>query len=254
MKATQVGKLLLNHAEIILAHVTTAENDLVQLFEKLHSKHTLTLAINPSLSSALTPVIIAAASETLPWITLRIREMLIDECHEAIETGKADIAVVNTEGMTSEGDVLVTERLLMVSNRPPKDDQTTTISFSEMCQHPLILPSKLKSIRRRMEIEAEKLGLKLTIASEIDGLGPRKQAVIAGLGVTIINWLGVFRECEAKTLFCRPIVDPALHRKIIMLSRQGLDNRTRIAFRTMILSTLECILQAEASYTARPPA
>jgi hypothetical protein len=69
---------------------------------------------------------------------------------------------------------------------------------------------------------------------EIDGLVFRKEAVLAGLGSTVLAFHNMTREWEIGSLVARPIVSPPLRRLLVLESRVGIEPTLIASFHELL--------------------
>lgn len=216
---TPAGRLLLGHAVDIAARVDQAEAELTRFARGAGGKVKIRLAVISSLAAGLTPTLVAALARDMPQIVLRITEAGTSDSRDLLDRGEADLAV----HLIADGGrdaLLATERLFFVT-AGAAGAASTPIPFAEIFAQRLILPAQGNPLRAFIEEAATRAGHRLDIALEIDGAEPRRQAVLAGLGSTI---LGAHSVSDGKAdVVARPIVEPDLFRPIYLGARRGLD-------------------------------
>ena len=222
---TEAGQVLLGHARGILDAIARAQGEFTRRRRAaMVSRRTVRLSVIPSFSPS-TAEIIAAAARELPGLDLYVTEALTLESHRMIEAGRLDLAVNLADERWPLGRPLVREAMYAVSMPNPgaKGGIGNPVRLEDLCRARLVLPSSGEPDRRLVERLARQAGLALDIAHEMDGLVPRIQAVIAGLGTTISALVSIWREVEAGTLLARPIVEPAVTRLVVLEVRPGFD-------------------------------
>lgn len=242
VRVTEAGHLLLARARVILEEVAGTEEAMRQLRRgQLASARTVRIAMIPSLASALTPELLAAAAAMLPSLSLYIIEATTQDSHELAKDGKIDLAVNLADDRWSAGEPLVWEELLFVSVPSPEASPTPTIRFEDLARERLVLPSRGRPVRTSVEKISDQLGLQLNVVLEIDGLSPRKRAVLAGLAGSLLPIVNIVEECSAGALVARRVVEPSISRLIVMERRSGLEEEVARAFRDLLIPILERI-------------
>ncbi|MBM9595945.1 LysR family transcriptional regulator [Roseitranquillus sediminis] len=223
-KLTDAGQLLLSHARRILDEVQRAEAALEALRTQAASAdRPFRLAVIPTLASSLTPRLFAAARAELEHIRLHISEMTAREAFVLLDHGQIDAAVTIVLQPTDDTNVLAWEKIYFVCAPQLARKLTGAVSLEEIGVHPLILPSKMNYVYSEIiERFAREQGVEIAIDMQIDGLGSRKQAVIAGLGGTFLPLVAVQQEVKEGTLVARSFAPPLI-RPIILATRDGLD-------------------------------
>lgn len=237
---TPAGKVLFACAKDILVRLKQADAALAEL-KSNHRPETqlLRVSVISSLSSALTPRLLSETAREMPFVSIHIFEKSAQESHELISDGKLDIAITLDYEEWKNVELLTDEELFFVSTPSNNASDRQAILLKELVEHRLILPSIDHSILRLdLEALAQKNGLPLTTTLEIDGLSPRKEAVLAGLGATILPIVSVAAEVAAGILIARRF-DPAMMRRIVMKLRQGMDPATASAFKSILVPILK---------------
>jgi LysR family transcriptional regulator, nitrogen assimilation regulatory protein len=242
VRTTEAGDLLLTRARVILEEVARTEEAIRQLrYRQLASPQTVRLAMIPSLASALTPELLAAAATMLPCVNLHIIEATTLDSHDLIESNKIELAINLADDRWPVGEPLVWEELLFVAVPSLGRLAAPTIRFKDLVREPLVLPSRGKPVRTCIEKISDPLGLRLNVALEIDGLSPRKKAVLAGLAGTLLPIVNIVEECSAGLLVAREVVEPPISRLIVMEKRPGFEEEVARAFRDLLIPVLERI-------------
>lgn len=224
IRLTSIGLLLLDHARSILDAVDQAEAELREAAVPATATRVVSVAMIPTIAP-LTPALIGLVEQILPDVSLHLIEARTHQSHEMIENGTVDLAVNLVDLQTVQAKPLFWEPLYFVSARSPGAKVLgKPMRFADLAGRRLISPAANNPVRVLIEKIAAEVGIQLNITVEIDGLDPRKQAVIAGLGGTFMSWLGVKEECEAGLLTLRTIIDPPVMRPMMLEHRAGLDS------------------------------
>lgn len=216
---TEAGEKLLVHAQLILLAVEQAESELLALGRKGVPVRTLKLGLLPSWGASLAPAIIAATSQSLPDIALRIVELRNDEAIRALERGDVDLAIVLEKHPRNLAAPIVQEPLIYVSRR----ECGASIKLADLARLDLILPSAVNQLRGVVDAAAASIGVKLRPVMEIDGQDTIKSAVEAGVGGSIMSWNSVRSECLSGRLHACAIIDPPLYRDVYLGTSKAAD-------------------------------
>ena len=218
---TEAGQLLLRHAVDIGARVDQAEAELTRYARDRGSSVKIRLAVIGSLAADLTPILVGALARDVPEVVLRITEAGTLDSRELLDRGEADLAVHLTA--SGEDDVLIAREQLYFVTASTARGASGPLAFADVARQRLILPAQGSPLRGFIEQAALRGGYQLDIAHEVDGAGPRRQAVLAGLGSTILGAHSVEAGEDKAGLTARPIIEPALFRPIYLGARRGLD-------------------------------
>ena len=224
MELNEAGRLLLDHSVIILAQVERAELELRNFkSRKAGGPQVVRLAAIPSLATLLTPRLLAEMTARFPAHSLYVLESNTRESRALLARGEVDLAVTIADATVPEHAHLVREELFLVMSAGHPDRNTDPIAFTDVLKEPLILPSRGRPVRNLVEHHAAALNLGVSVAYEIDGLNPRKQATISALGRTLMPWISIPEEISAGTLRARSIMSPHVDRAIALERREDLD-------------------------------
>ena len=232
---TDAGRLLLRHAAEIATGIERAEIELLRFARDRGAKIKLRLVLISSLAAELTPVLVETAARQMPEVVLRITEAGTLDGQRLLDQGRAD-AAIHLSGQDDE-EPLALEQLYFVSageDRAP----ATPLTFAEVSEQPLVMPALGNPLRMLIERTAAETGHTLNVALEIDGLGPRRNAILAGLGSTILGAHAVRGDAHRAGLVVRPIIEPTLFRPIYFAARRGLDSLLVERLRALLAQSL----------------
>ena len=241
---TEAGKLLLEHGRGILHQVERAREELGRVRGALAGR--VAIGLPPSLARVLTVPLTRAFREQLPEASLSITEGLSTTMQEWLHTGRLDIAVLYNAVPTPDIEIapLMEEELLLVELRPPglaEDPPPPPVSLAEVARLPLVIPSQPNSIRMHVEAEMAALGLRPTVALEIDGVPAMLDLVADGAGAALLSRNAVARSVRPSAYRVRTIQPPLRTRLSIATSSQRPATLTQQTTQALIRQTLESI-------------
>lgn len=254
---TEAGKLLLRHAGDIGARVERAEMELLRFARDNGAKVKIRLAVISSLAADLTPILVEALSRQVPEIVLRITESGTQDSRDLLERGEADLAIY-LAGADEERDTPLAMEQLYFVTAGTGDAAAIPVTFAEVVQHRLVLPALDNPLRQFIETAAAQIGRPLDVLLEIDGSGPRRNAILAGLGSTIFGAHSVHDVDRNTGIVARPIIEPTLFRPIFFGARRGLDPALVARMRIVLAQSLANFGGIEVNHTphedpAEPP-
>ncbi len=203
---TESGLLMLEHARGILYQVALAKEELSGTSGALAGP--ISIGLPPSLSKLITVPLTLAFKNALPQAKLSLTEGFSALMYESLRAGRIDMAVLynpapsqDLEMMQLHEDALI---LIAGSKRIGKKQQALlkpSVSLKDLCELPLILPSRPNAFRLLIEIEMQKLNVRPQIALEIDGINAILELVKEGLGFAVLPTytLNDFPDPEAFT-------------------------------------------------------
>lgn len=237
VKLTEAGRLLRQHAEVIVTKVDDAE----QALEGLARQHALpaqrvSIAIISSLAAELIPLLLDRVSRDLPGVVLHIQEAGTRDIAQKLERGEADLAIYLTSSAGRSDDPIAHEKLFLVSLGGETVEDT--IVLSAISRQRLVLPAPGNPLRNFVDTIARQHGIKLDVVLEVDGPRPRLTAVRKGMGATIMGAHSVGEETAHDGLVVREIVSPSLFRPIFLGIRRELDPYLASSMRELLTASL----------------
>ncbi|MDH4377054.1 MAG: LysR substrate-binding domain-containing protein [Ramlibacter sp.] len=223
---TEAGKLLLEHGRGILHQVERAREELGRVRGALAGR--VVVGLPPSIARALAVALIHAFREAMPQAALSITEALSTPMLESLASGRLDIAILYNATPSPEIELthLFDEDLFLVQARSagqatkakssPGPTSGRAMPLRELAQLPLVIPSRPHAIRMQVEGELATLGLKPTIALEVDGVASILELVADGAGSAVLAGQAVRSSGRPSAFITRAIGSPRLRSSVSM--------------------------------------
>ncbi|MBL8590795.1 MAG: nitrogen assimilation transcriptional regulator NAC [Methylobacteriaceae bacterium] len=186
---TEAGRALYRHAQVILRQLGLAEADVGQSTRAVVGSVSLGLAPY-SAGSALALPLLRLARQRHPGVVLHINENFGGVISEMVMTGRMDLAVIYQPGPIRgvAFEPMFEEELFLVSTRRHGPARSKETPLAALAGVPLLLPSKIHTIRRLVDAAFERAGIAANLVAEIESAATLAQAIDAGLGATILPW------------------------------------------------------------------
>ncbi|RIX49795.1 MAG: LysR family transcriptional regulator [Rhodocyclales bacterium GT-UBC] len=210
---TDAGKLLLEYGRGILYQAERLREELGRARGALVGH--VALGMPPGLLKMLSVPILHEFKARLPAAKLSIREGLTTGMQEALISGRLDLALLYNASPSPDVDLtpLLDEEMFLVSRKG--DEQVPArLPMSELPGFPLIVPSRPNAIRMLIEGELANLGLRPSIALEVDGVSTILDLVGEGFGYAVLSRNAVANLAGTQVFQLSPIVDPVLFSKL----------------------------------------
>ena len=213
---TDAGKLLLEHGRGILHQVERAREELGRVRGALAGR--VAIGLPPSLARVITVPLTRAFRAQLPEASLSISEGLSATMQEWLHTGRLDIAVLYNATPAPDIEItpLMEEELLLVQPRPPglaEEPPPPPVPLAEVAALPLVIPSRPNALRMHVEAEMAAIGLRPTVALEIDGVSAILDLVADGAGAALLSRQAVISSIRPSAYRMRPI-EPRLRTRV----------------------------------------
>ena len=218
---TEAGQLLLDHARGILHQVERAREDLGRVRGALAGR--VAIGLPPMLARVLTVPLTRAFRQQLPEAQLSISEGLSTGMQDGLVQGRLDLALLYDAAALPELEIqpLFEEELLLVQARPPglhEDPPAPPVALREIAGLPLVIPSRPNAIRMHVERELAGLGLRPSIALEIDGVPAILDLVAEGMGSAVLPRNAASNTVRPSAYTLRQITDPPLRPRVALAS------------------------------------
>ena len=210
---TDAGKLLLEYGRGILYQAERLREELGRARGALVGH--VALGMPPSLLKILAVPILREFKSRLPAAKLSIREGLTTSMHEALLSGRLDLALLYNASSSPDVDLqpLVQEEMFLVT-RQGDDNTPDAVAMCDLPRYPLIVPSRPNAIRMLIEGELANLGLRPSIALEVDGVSTILDLVTEGFGYAILSRNAVTNLAGKHFYQLSRIDDPGLYGKL----------------------------------------
>ncbi len=190
---TEVGRVLLEHAEILLAAERDAQSAIEQARDTLAVQ--LTVGVFSTVAAALIPGIAADLASRHPHIQLRTREIDPDQAGIELRHGHLDLAfLIDYPGATepwAPGITIVSAardelHLAAPTGRFP----AAKVRLADLADQDWVMSGPRTYYGRAVRTACRKAGFEVRITHEVDEQATALAMVAAGLGITLMSDLG----------------------------------------------------------------
>ena len=188
---TESGLLMLEHARGILYQVALAKEELSGTSGALAGP--ISIGLPPSLSRLITVPLTLAFKTALPQAKLSLTEGFSALMYESLRAGRIDMAVLYNPAPSQDLEMtqLHEDALILIGSSKGIGQKSqillkSNLLLKDLCELPLILPSKPNAFRLLIEVEMQKLNARPKIALEIDGINAILELVKEGLGFAVL--------------------------------------------------------------------
>jgi DNA-binding transcriptional LysR family regulator len=200
---TRAGTLLLGYAQRILALSREASQAIAQLQGRVSGELLVGGSTIPG--EYLLPALIGAFRGKYPDVSVSLRIGSSSEVQTWVEEGRVELGVIGAppSARALDGRRLMADELVIAV--PPEHPWATlgTVTLDDLRREPMIVRERGSGSRETFEHALESAGLGLArfrVVGEFASTQAVKQAVRAGVGVSIISRRAVEDECRAGLL------------------------------------------------------
>jgi LysR family nitrogen assimilation transcriptional regulator len=207
---TEQGRVFYEHAQIILRQLTEARNAIGN--SSSDPAGTVVLGIPQSISDVLALPLLLAARQRYPQVTLQLMEANTGDLSEQLRLGRLNLAIL-LDDPRSYGFVRVRFlheqlRLIDAGGAAVLDEH---VDFAAALKKPLLLPGAPDGVRYLIDRTAGEHGLAIeNLVAEISSTIILKNAILAGVGSTLLPLAPFRAEIEQGLMQARPIRNPPL--------------------------------------------
>lgn len=185
LELTEAGRILYKHAVKIASLVEESEIEVKEVGEG--TKGTLSIGVN-TLSSELLPILLKRFQESYPHVTYKIQQNESDQLLKMVKEKAIELAIIRLPLELNDFSILhlKTEPLRFASStRIP--GLSATITYEQICHHPLLLPSiEGLGVYHLILEEFSRRRLEPVILGECSDIAVLLQLVSSGFGATIV--------------------------------------------------------------------
>ena len=237
---TKAGQLLLGYARRILELHREARQALDQFQGRMSGE--LVVAASTIPGEYVLPALIGRFKEKYPDIVI---SLLIGDTQRVVEwvlEGRAELAVAGAQidhRALDYRELMPDELVLVVSSAHPWHGKKTA-TLEEVRAEPLIVRERGSGSRHALEKALAEVGLDLSdfrVVGEMGSTQAIKQAVKAGVGISLISKRAVAEECQHGILHCVKVKDLRFSRAFYLVT-SSTRSRSPLAeaFRAFLIS------------------
>jgi DNA-binding transcriptional LysR family regulator len=244
---TRAGTLLLGYARRMLALSREAAQAIEQFQGCVSGELTIGGSTIPG--EYVVPELIGAFRGKYPDVRISLLIGASREVQAWVEDGRVEIGVVGAapSSRAIEGRPLMADELVVVVGAEHPWATRDTVSLEDLKAEPMIVRERGSGSRETFERALEGVGLDLgafRIVGEIASTQAIKQAVRAGVGVSLISRRAVVDECRARLLACVTIRDLTITRAFHLITHR---DRSRSPLAQAFLTFVESQAAARPS-------
>jgi len=225
--ATRAGELLHGYSRRLLALRTEARQAVAQFLGRVSG--TLLVGASSIPGEYVLPALLGSFRERFPQVSIALQSSDSREIAETVLAGRVEVGVVGAHpGHRSlEARELMPDELVLVV--PPGHPWfgRPQVTLDELRSEPLVVREPGSGSREALEHALAEAGSKLAdmrVIAEMGSTGAIKQAVKAGVGVSIISRRAVEEECRHGLLHALAIESLLFTRQFYVVTHAG---RTR---------------------------
>lgn len=239
---TEAGRILDEYARRMLGLAEEARIALEDI-KGLH-RGRLMVGATTTPGTYILPRVIAAFQERHPQVAVVLEITNAKRVQEQLLRNELDLGVVGWDVTAQDLRVepLLDDELVLVAS-PSHPLVTAGIAHAKgLRDHRLILRERGSGTREALEAALREAGVAIAPSMELGTGEAVKEAVVAGLGVTIISRLAVAGDARAGRLVIVPMPDLAIRRRLsLVYHRDKRLSQAMNTFREMLLASVTTV-------------
>ncbi len=237
---TEAGRLLYQHG----LHIFAAERAAETALEELHGlvRGQLALGASQTIGTYLLPPLLSQFHKGYPGVRLMVDILNTHQIVERLISAPLDLAFV--EGPVDLPNLIITpwrvDTLVTIAAPDHHLVERQPLELKDILDEPFIMREVGSGTRENIERALRTRGLKLNTAMELGGTSAIKEAVAAGLGISIVSEATIKLERAVGTLMVLDVADFVLTRTMskVMVAERPLSRAATI-FETMLQEASE---------------
>jgi DNA-binding transcriptional LysR family regulator len=226
---TPEGKILYDYTQRIIKLRDEARTKIIKLSENTGGNIYVSASTIPA--TYILPRALSEFRKKHPDIRIYIKTADSEEAMNMVLDKEVEIGCIGKKPTNKKliAEPLWKDRLILAAPKGHRFCKSKSIKLSELLNEPFVIREKGSATRELFESclkESKSINLSgLNICGELGSSEAIKEAVIAGLGVSVISIHAIKRELAAGSLFEVPIVGLKMERNFYLIYKQQFDFR-----------------------------
>lgn len=216
LKLTDAGQHLLTRATHILKEIEDTKSEIVSSNKKLRGR--VTVGLPPSVANVLVTPLTKRLKKEYPQIKLRLVDAFSETLSSWLLQREVDFVILydNQEHSSSRTYSLLEEKLYLATSSDSELAQQDSISFTDLKDIELVLPSQQHSLRRLIDRKAKEYHCKLNVSIDADSLVIIKELVRSKMASSILSLTSVNNDIKEGAIKSVLIKDPTITRQLLL--------------------------------------
>lgn len=242
---TPEGEALLPIAKRLLAQWENASDEMKQRFALQLGR--ISIAAMPSFAASLLPKAIYNYRQRYQHIQIAIDDVLSDIVVERVVSHQVELGVTFMPDSFSGLDFhpLYEDRFIAVLPEHHRLAAEPQVTWTELLQYDFITLQRPSSVRRMIENELSKAGIKCSVAFDAHQLATVVRLVSEGMGVAVVPSL-CRQLAQEQGAVCRAVIEPQISRTV------GVICKPRSALSVAAAAMLDILIETYANAQPSP--
>ena len=219
VRTTEAGAQFRATIAPLIQRLEQAKSDLVT--QSRVATGEVAVGLPPSLALALGPKLINSVVERFPGIRLTLLSAFSGYLTDWLLRGDLHLAVINMARQTPHLHAVRLMDAALFHIAPSallnaRQRSRVVVPLEEALNTTLILPSRRQRLRRQIETAANRCGVNVSLAAEVDSPDVLREFVRQQAGSTIMPYGAVLRDAANPAFVVRRIVEPPISARLML--------------------------------------
>ncbi|UVL81092.1 LysR substrate-binding domain-containing protein [Pseudomonas putida] len=177
------------------------------------------IGTTPTIAEIVTVPLVQRIRDTHPDLSIRFSSAFSGYLLDWLQRGELELAIsYDPQPLhTLRIEPVMMENLVLVGPPEARLNLDTAVSFAELANEQMVLPSPRHGLRKIMDQCALERGFKITTSVEADSFGAMIDLVRHGFGYTALPLASIYSRLDDGSLCAAPLVDPTPMRKLVLV-------------------------------------
>lgn len=226
---TPEGKILYDYAQRIMKLRDEAKSKITKLHENTGGEIYIGASTIPA--NYILPRVLSAFGKTNPDIRIYVKTADSEEAMNMVLDNEVEIGCIGKKPLNSKlmAETLWKDRLVLIVPKPHHWSKKKSVTLPELSKEPFVIRERGSATRDLFESylkESKSMNLsQFNIRGELGSSEAIKEAIIAGMGVSVISIHAVERELSQGLLLEVPIQGCTMERNFYLIYKRQFDFR-----------------------------
>ncbi|MNM34494.1 HTH-type transcriptional regulator CynR [compost metagenome] len=218
MEITEAGLDVLEHATRIMDELEAIRSSVAG--GRSAFRGMVAIGTTPTIAEIVTVPLVKRIRDTHPDLSIRFSSAFSGYLLDWLQRGELELAIsYDPQPLhTLRIEPVMMENLVLVGSRDAGLHLEKAVTFSELANEQLVLPSPRHGLRKIMDECAYERGFKIVTSVEADSFGAMIDLVRHGFGYTALPLASIYAHLKDGTLSAAPLIEPTPMRKLVLVS------------------------------------
>lgn len=234
---TEVGAYLMEEAQHLFKKLDEIHQTVSDI--RNHRKGSLTITADTSAGAYVVPPFLGRFHRSHPLVNIKLKVFNRHTVLQRVLRNETDLAVMGYPKTSPNliADPFKDNKLVVISSADHPFVGRESISLEEFAKEPFLIREPGSGTRITLVRFTEKHGITLNVKMELGSVAAIKEAVAAGLGISVVSEATINLELQTRKLVILPVEHfPIVRKWYVVYSTQRSLSPLALSFRNALLS------------------